>query len=271
METFASLYDVCNYIHSQMQYLSVNEIHKIKLTELVEFYVAAQKYIKQQTIDLAKQIGLIKTDDELEVFFLAEYQRGRYGCCTGMLPTRKFDDYAEYGNQYDRFRPEIVITLSALVHRNYNGILEVMLHELCHLKIREHTKKFYELELQLLQQTGLLPGNLKFDDVFKRNPYPSSCLVFHDSLNLSKSPYSYIPLELNRGESIIWHTEDEEQRQRFETTKSIDKKYNELIKHPIFDLRCKRLNYRRLSMKYIDIIKSMALKYNVSLESLPMH
>lgn len=255
MHRFDSLSDVCGYIHDKMQFLSIKEIRKIPIAELAEFYIAAQKYIEQQTVDFAKQIGFIKSSDELGVLFYVEYMIKNHGCC-----------------YYDLTYPKIYIPLITLVYGSYEYVLSVIVHELCHLKIRGHSKCFYELHFNLLQRLGIIPEQLEFNDVYQLNSgVNAKKYLYKYTDDIFKSPYSYIPLKLKSGESIIWHTESENKRHDFETRRNIVTKYEELRKSRLFDLRNPSKNMRWISSENLKIVEKIAFEYGVSLDTLPIN
>ncbi|MCR5192424.1 MAG: M48 family metallopeptidase [Bacteroidales bacterium] len=132
MEIYNTLDDVICETGRLMK-LSKKELADISNEMLFELFDAAERHIILKTQELADTLGF----DKLNSVRLVCFKRtNRLGTCD------------KNGN--------IKIDFKTLFGYEYSGIISVIVHELCHTKIHNHSREFWSLFEQSSKKVGIL-------------------------------------------------------------------------------------------------------------------
>lgn len=184
---FYNLDQLHTYMHNLIDQLPRKDIKKIPCDIMLEFLVAGQKYIEDEILNFAKELGYTEGHPNLRVHVYQPYYSRTLARC---FYTKDL----------------IECNLEMILRRNLWGIKAVMIHELCHFSIHEHPLEFYELQLHYLKQMGLFDQDLPFEKAYSKIYYKNLYKVNNPyDIPESQKDYEKLTVYSNKVDEIFRH------------------------------------------------------------------
>ena len=144
MIIFNSLKEVSDFAHNLVINHNRNDLKKINPEIIIDFTVGAKYHLAKLTKDFANKLSY---NDVTTVFEWPYYIRNYSACC-----------YVE--------KHHIIYCTESVVLRTFKGMIETIIHELTHLQVRRHNRKFWEMVLINLKKLGIVEPEMSFDTFY---------------------------------------------------------------------------------------------------------
>lgn len=154
--TFNSLKEVSDYAHLLLRENNQSLIKKIPEEEIINLFTAGERFLQETANKFCSDLGVAKNIIETH---LQPFIPRAVGCCENKL-----------------FNAKIAISFDALFLFSYEGLLSVLVHEICHIgnSLLGHNKEFWLIYFNALKILEIIDKDLKFEDEmakFSTNQY----------------------------------------------------------------------------------------------------
>lgn len=229
---FTTLKEVSDYAHSLIRDKSEKELKKLDPLELLEWFIASQRFVAEKAIEIIKDAGIKDVYENLNINVVCFWHD-------------RFSAYCKYNKQ------RIIIGIKSLFLKSYNQLVVTIIHELTHLEVSGHSDNFWQRHLEILKIESLADPNVTVEDAFLKDPttvyrYPTDRLpLLHGS---------HIISEISTGVNLC------------EQCFNFDRKYHLIRRNHIFgrDNWCniRRLNDIEFNQDIMRLCKEYEVNYN---------
>ena len=145
---FTSLKEVSDYAHSLIRDKSEQELKKLDPIELLEWFIASQRFVAEKAVEIIKDAGIKVVDGILDINVSCLWQDNHYLA------------RCEYSQQ------QIIIGAHCLFCVSYNQLVGTIIHELTHIEVLNHNNVFWQRYLEILKIEGLADPDLTVEEAF---------------------------------------------------------------------------------------------------------